>query len=83
MNFLLGHRAGLLQSKPNRPFDPALAYSPLHATPFPGPLHRPGMTGRLGSFGTVHFSRAAPEFGSFLGGEDVLGPAGVLRGGAE
>ena len=41
------------------------------------------MTGRLGSFGTVHFSRAAPEFGSFLGGEDVLGPAGVLRGGAE
>ena len=26
---------------------------------------------------------AAPEFGSFLGGEKVLEPAGVLRGGVE
>ena len=41
------------------------------------------MTGRIGSYDTVHFSRAAPEFGSFLGGEDVLGPADVLRVGVE
>ena len=31
----------------------------------------------------MHFSWAAPEFGPFLGGEKVLEPAGVLRGGVK